>query len=114
MKFTILPEKKKRIKAISQASKELNYKVFLADDNDAVLVAAFAFKHEADNYVARMIELTKAIYTVVYTPSKPDETPPSSSFKPGKIINNLIPGKLGKGLTVRKLEQLEPEPPSED
>ena len=90
MKFTILPEKKKRIKAISQASRELNYKVFLADDNDAVLMAAFTFKHEAEEYVTRQSELVKAIYTIVYTPNKEE----AAAAEPKHSSNNLLSSLL--------------------
>lgn len=112
MKLTILPEKKKRIKAISQASKELNYKVFLADKNDAVLMAAFAFEHEANEYVTRQSELVKADYTVVYTPNKPEESELKHNTKSNKLISNLTFGKFGKGLTLQKLETV--EEPAED
>lgn len=76
MNFSILPQKKKRLKALSEASKELNHKVFLVDDDEAILVASFAFKYNAEDFVDYMATVSKAAYTVVYQPipaPDPDE-----------------------------------------
>ncbi len=75
MNFSILPQKKKRLKALSEASKELNHKVFLVDDDEAILVASFAFRYNAEDFVEYMATVSKAVYTVVYQPLVPAPEP---------------------------------------
>ena len=69
--------------------------------------AAFAFYYEAKDYVTRMTDMTKAVYTIVYTPSKSeDEHSQHEDSKLGQIINNLIPQR--RALTVPRPGQVEP------
>lgn len=93
MNFTILPTKKKQIKTINQASKELNYKVFLVDEDVAVLVAAFAFRYNADDFVAYMSTISKASYTVVYEPSVSAEEPIDKSVTVLNLLGSLVGNK---------------------
>lgn len=90
MNFTILPQKKKRIKTINQASKELNYKVFLVDEDVALLVAAFAFRYNADDFVDYMATISKASYTVLYEPSLPTEEPINKSVTVLNLLGSLL------------------------
>lgn len=93
MNFTILPTKKKQIKTINQASKELNYKVFLVDEEVAVLIAAFAFKYNADDFVDYMATISKAAYTIVYEPSVPTEEPIDKSVSVLNLLGSLVGNK---------------------
>ncbi len=104
MNFSILPQKKKRLKALSEASKELNHKVFLVDDDEAILVASFAFRYNAEDFVEYMATVSKAVYTVVYQPlvfaPEPDKHKGAFSGFLGFLFNN----------SKRFAEAADPEP----
>lgn len=92
MNFTILPQKKKRIKAVSQAANELCYKVFLVDEDVAVLIAAFAFRYNAEDFIEYMSTISKAAYTIVYEPFNGAKEPVDRSL----TVFNLLSSVLGK------------------
>lgn len=92
MNFTIFPTKKKRIKSIIQASKDLDYKVFLVDENVSILVAAFAFKYNADDFVDYMATISKAAYVVVFQPAPIPISSEASKAPEAKenIVNKVL------------------------
>ncbi len=114
MNFSILPQKKKRLKALSEASKELNHKVFLVDDDEAILVASFAFRYNADDFVEYMATVSKAVYTVVYQPlvlaPEPDKHKGAFSGFLGFLLNKSKFGSVEAADHEPEDDNADPDP----